>query len=80
MVTLDSSLSIDPIISSALPLFYDHHVTPPPITHILPPKLIHQQAVAKFKDLLQHVQTEEDLLKLKQDLEELEYIFNILYS
>ena len=52
-----------------LPLF--HRASPAPNTRTLPPKVIHHQAMTKFKDILRYVHTEEELNDLSADIEAL---------
>ena len=42
--------------------------TPPPVTQMLDPKVIHHQALSTLKVALNHVHTAEDLRNLTSDL------------
>ena len=60
------------VVVSPQPLPSLHRPTSPaPNTHTLPPKLIHHQAMTKFKDVLRYIRTEEELQDLSADIEAL---------
>jgi len=59
-----------PPVPGRLPPFHNL-ASPPPSTRTLPPKVIHHQAVTKFKDVLRHVHTAADLESLNVDIEAL---------
>ncbi|KAJ7886442.1 hypothetical protein B0H14DRAFT_2563374 [Mycena olivaceomarginata] len=58
---------------------FNARASPPPITQTLPPKVIHHQAMTKFKDVLRHVPTEADLSTLKDNSEQSEQWPHLCY-
>ena len=58
------------IAPQPLPLLH-RQSSPAPNTRTLPPKVIHHQAMTKFKDVLRYVHTEEELQDLSADIEAL---------
>jgi hypothetical protein len=64
--------AVEAIVVAVQPLPSLHRPTSPaPNTRTLPPKVIHHQAMTKFKDVLRYVQTEEELNELSADIEAL---------
>ena len=60
------------VVVSPQPLPSLHRpASPAPNTRTLPPKLIHHQAMTKFKDVLCYIRTEEELQDLSADIEAL---------